>query len=206
LVDVHTVSLNWGDGSSTVGSLPVGARSLSLSHAYTAAGVYELAVSVGDGVGSSSAVFNYVVIYDPTAGFVTGGGWITSPAGAYVADPGLTGKANFGFVSRYQKGAKTPTGNTEFHFLAGDMDFHSTVYEWLVIAGSKAQFKGSGKIDNAGDYGFLLTGIDGSPDRLRMKIWDKVTGQIVYDNQMGLQDNTSEPATALGGGSITVHK
>ncbi len=28
-----------------------------------------------------------VVIYDPDGGFVTGGGWINSPAGAYSADP-----------------------------------------------------------------------------------------------------------------------
>ena len=41
-----------------------------------------------------------VVVYDPSAGFVTGGGWIDSPAGAYTADPSLTGKANFGFVSK----------------------------------------------------------------------------------------------------------
>jgi hypothetical protein len=30
-----------------------------------------------------------------------------------------------------------------------------------VVAGARAQFKGSGRINNAGDYGFLLTAIDG---------------------------------------------
>ncbi len=32
------------------------------------------------------------------------------PDGAYIPDPSLTGKANFGFVSTYKKGAAIPTG------------------------------------------------------------------------------------------------
>jgi hypothetical protein len=32
------------------------------------------------------------VIYDPSGGFVTGGGWINSPLNAYAADPTLTAK------------------------------------------------------------------------------------------------------------------
>jgi hypothetical protein len=36
----------------------------------------------------------------------TGGGWITSPAGACTPDAALTGRADAGFVSKYQKGAK----------------------------------------------------------------------------------------------------
>jgi hypothetical protein len=56
-----------------------------------------------------------VVIDDPSAGFVTGGGWIDSPTGAYQPNPTLRGKASFGFVSKYQNGAKTPTDETEFN-------------------------------------------------------------------------------------------
>lgn len=52
------------------------------------------------GVGQS--VYQFVVMYDPAGGFVTGGGWITSPAGAYAANPALTGKATFGFESKYK--------------------------------------------------------------------------------------------------------
>ena len=71
------------------------------------------------------------VVYDPSGGFVTGGGWIDSPAGAYSPDEELTGKANFGFVSKYQQGASVPTGQTEFQFKAADLNFHSTDYQWL---------------------------------------------------------------------------
>ena len=60
----------------------------------------------------SSTARQFIVVYDPTGGFVTGGGWIDSPAGAYAANLSLTGKANFGFVSKYQKGANKPTGES----------------------------------------------------------------------------------------------
>src|SRR5439155_25276535 len=57
----------------------------------------------------------------------------------------LTGKANFGFDSRYQRGATVPSGNTQFNFTVANVNFHSTSYDWLVVAGAKAQYKGSGQ-------------------------------------------------------------
>jgi len=153
-----------------------------------------------------------IVIYDPNGGFVTGGGWINSPAGAFPAQPTLTGKANFGFVSKYVHGATIPTGETEFQFKVANLNFHSTSYEWLVVAGAKAQYKGVGTINNAGNYGFLLTAIDGQlnggggTDKFRMKIWDNNNnGAIVYDNKIGAADG-ADPSTVLGGGSIVIHK
>ncbi|MGH8245431.1 MAG: hypothetical protein ACREUU_03260 [Gammaproteobacteria bacterium] len=47
---------------------------------------------------------------------------------------GAAGKANFGFVSKYLPGANLPSGNTEFQFKAGGLNFKSTAYDWLVIA------------------------------------------------------------------------
>jgi hypothetical protein len=97
-----------------------------------------------------------------------------------------------------------PVGNTQFQFHAGNMSFQSVSYEWLVVAGMKAQFKGEGTINgglapNGANYKFVLTAIDGSPDKFRIKIWyEETTGEVlVYDNG---------PAQAIGGGSIVVHK
>jgi len=64
------------------------------------AGIYPLVPTVDDGQGNSDQASTSVVVYDASAGFVTGGGWIDSPAGAYFADPDLVGKATFGFVSK----------------------------------------------------------------------------------------------------------
>ena len=149
----------------------------------------------------------FLAVYDPSAGFVTGGGWINSPAGAYRPDLSLTGKANFGFVSKYLKGANTPTGNTEFQFHAGSLNFSSTVYEWLVVQGqNKASYKGSGTVNGASGYGFLLSVIDNGPsgDKFRMKIWNKTTGAIVYDNQFGAADDASA-AQYIDAGNIVIH-
>jgi hypothetical protein len=93
-----------------------------------------------------------------------------------------------------------------------NLNFHSTVYEWLVVAGARAQFKGTGTINGVGSYGFLLTAIDGSvsggngTDKFRIKIWDKNNNDaIVYDNKSGASDNSNN-ATELGGGSIIIHQ
>lgn len=198
---------------------PSGATPGSASATYTfpAAGVYSVKLFLNDscgGAGSADQIGGtdlLVVVYDPSAGFVTGGGWINSPAGAYVADPTLTGKANFGFVSKYQKGANVPTGNTEFQFKAGDLNFKSAVYEWLVVAGAKAQYKGEGTINGAGSFNFLLTVTDGDlpggggADQFRIKITGP--GGLVYDNSLGASDDmdAANPQT-LAGGSIVIHK
>lgn len=57
----------------------------------------------------------------------------------------------------------------------------------------------------------MITAVDGdSPgsgdaDAFRIKIWDVVTGAIVYDNKIGEGDE-SDAATSLGGGSIVIHR
>jgi VCBS repeat-containing protein len=159
----------------------------------------------------------YVVVYDPTGGFVTGGGWIHSPAGAFHPDlaefAGVTGKASFGFVAKYLKGANVPTGNTEFQFKAGGLNFKSSTYEWLVVAGARAQYKGWGTINGEDNYGFMLTAIDGQVnggggvDRFRIKIWDATVNVVVYDNQVASGDNDAlADHTIIGGGSIVIHQ
>ncbi len=180
--------------------------------AFTSAGVYSIRLRVTDGAGNSgeSSESLLLAVYDPSAGFVTGGGWIESPAGAYIEDPLMTGRATFGFVAKYRKGASVPTGQTEFQFRAAGFTFHSEIYDWLVVAGARAQFKGTGTIDGQGDYGFMLTAIDGAvnggggTDRFRIRIWDRASDRMVYDNEAGLSD-AGIPSTALGGGAIIVH-
>ena len=172
-------------------------------------GVYEVYAKTACDLPSAT---EYLAVYDPSAGFVTGGGWIDSPAGASTQYPTAVGKASFGFVSKYQKGAFIPTGNTEFQFKAGDLNFHSDTYDWLVIAGHKAMYKGTGTINGAGNYGFMLSAIDGQInggggiDKFRIKIWDKDDeDSLVYDNKIEDVEN-EDPTTELGGGQIVIHK
>jgi hypothetical protein len=210
--DPHTTSIDWGDGAVTTHNVAAGSTTASGTHIYSLPGVYTLKMKVLDDVGySNEVVFQYVVIFDPSAGFVTGGGWIMSPAGAYTpdnpSDQDIVGKATFGFVSKYQKGASAPAGNTEFQFHAANLNFKSTLYEWLVVQGnSRASYKGSGTVNGGGNYGFLLSTVDGGnvSDKFRIKIWDKGTGVILYDNQVGAGDDALA-SQLIGDGSIVIH-
>ena len=210
--DTHGVTWDWGDDSTpTVTEIADRSRSAQASHIYATAGVYKVQVTVeDDDGGSDTETYEYIVVYDPDGGFVTGGGWIDSPEGA-APDESLTGKAMFGFVAKYKKGAQAPTGETEFQFRVADLNFHSQSYQWLVVADSKAQYKGEGTINGAGTYGFMLTAVDAKltpstdVDLFRIKIWDKATGETIYDNQLDAPDN-DKPTTAIGGGNIVVHK
>jgi hypothetical protein len=216
--DTHSCSVFWDDGSPNTPGSEIesgGSGFCSAAHTFGATGVYSVTVTVTDddtGAVISDALL--IVVYDPNGGFVTGGGWINSPLGAYVASPSLTGKANFGFVSKYQKGTNVPTGETEFQFHMASLNFHSDAYQWLVISGPKAQYKGTGTINGAGTYGFLLTATDGQVsggggvDKFRIKIWDiNNSGTIVYDNVMGASNDIdyANPQT-ISSGSIVIHK
>ena len=59
----------------------------------------------------------------------------------------------------------------------------------------------------------MLTATDGKVnngggvDKFRIKVWNKASGAVAYDNNMGGSDDIdSANPQALGGGSITVHK
>ncbi|HLN72342.1 MAG TPA: MBG domain-containing protein, partial [Prolixibacteraceae bacterium] len=198
--------VNTGNVSSTLGI-----ASIPLSNLTSKTDVLMVTATVGEGCTSSASSIAYLAIYDPTGGFVTGGGWINSPAGAYSANTALTGKANFGFNSKYEKGKTTPTGNTEFQFQTGNLNFSSSTYNVgsLVIAGSKATYKGVGTINGSGNYAFMVSAVDGDvtggggTDKFRIKIWD--ANRVIYDNNMG-KDENDVPTTSLGGGSIVIHE
>ena len=190
----------WDFDDGTVDSQTDVTSPVTATNIYTSAGIYNVVLSLSDDSGSGVACGNLsVVVYDPTGGFVTGGGWIDSPFGAYTVDPTLTGRANFGFVSKYKQGAIVPTGNTEFRFQAADLNFHSSNYQWLVVnqGGSRAQFKGSGTINGTGDYKFMLRAGDGEPDTFWLQIWEEIS-----DEELLIYDNGSDQS--IGGGSIVI--
>jgi DNA-binding beta-propeller fold protein YncE len=165
----------------------------------TAAGVYDVTATVVDPnyQGSAGDLF---IIYNPSAGQVTGSGWINSPGGALTGSS-ATGTANFQSMSAYYASstATIPSGSTQFTFSNGGLTFASSSYKWLAVSGSKAWWRGSGSVIVNGTSApceFLVAVIDGgtTTDRFRIKIWKNTPAgpQTVYDNQ-----STATGATAL---------
>jgi PKD repeat protein len=211
----HTAQWKF-DNTTVAGTVNELGGTVSKTYSFPTPGVYIVTLTVTNDLGATATATEVsgntamVVIYDPNSGFVTGGGWLDSPAGAYVLGPSLGGRVQYGFVSKYQRNATLPTGETDFKLRFTTFEFTSTSYDWLVVTSPKAQFRGSGKVNGAGSYGFTMTILDGDqlpnhpPDCIRMKIWNKADGQVVYDNQFGAPDSTT-PNTPIGGGSIVIH-
>ncbi|KAG2484986.1 hypothetical protein HYH03_016279 [Edaphochlamys debaryana] len=207
--DLTAIVIDWDDGTAP-SSYPCASLSAncplpaSATHPYTAAGVYLPTATVTDADGVTAGPLplpaGFVVVYDPQGGFVTGGGWIVSPPGALASNPAATGRANFGFNSKYQRGANVPTGSTEFVFQAGRFKFKSTSYDWMVVSGSRVQYKGTGIVNgNASPaYKFSLMAVDGGNsaalDSFRLPVFSVGADGAeakVYDNYVGSADFTN---------------
>ncbi|AHM60380.1 endoglucanase-like protein [Flammeovirgaceae bacterium 311] len=179
-------------------------------------GVYMVEVNGGN----CYTAEEYLPVYNPDGGFVTGGGWIWSPQNPALLYMQNEGRANFGFVAKYKQGKNALNevdGSTEFQYQLGNLNFKSSSHTagTLVISGGfKASFKGEGYINNNTStvYQFMVVATDGqasggngSDDRFRMKIWNKVTGVVVYDNQAGAENADLSELTIIRGGSIVIH-
>jgi PKD repeat protein len=200
---VESVTWDFGDGN---GPQPGG---VSVTHVYMGIGIQTVTLTVADAAGNTSSEEIVVVVYDPAAGFTTGGGWFVPDSESFVDGVPVTdtiSKANFGFVVKYKKGADNPDGNLEFQYKAGDIDLKSSNMEWLVVqSATKVRFKGKATINGEGEYTFKVTAEDngelGTEDTFQIEIW------------MGVVDTENAPPVpkhkakgTLGGGNILIHQ
>ena len=184
--------------------------SLVLSHTYQLPGLYEVKVEAKDACGNIvTSIYEPVVVYQPSETFVTGGGWFNSSLSAVRCMPGksifdfiynnrnaykhdphikqLIVKAHFSFTVRHQINQTAPAGNVQFNIQKGGFNFSGNTFDWMVIIDdTQVIFQGSGTINGSGNYGFLISAVDGglqSADGFRIKIWDKDDHDtIIYDN------------------------
>jgi len=192
--DGTIVSYDWDFGDNTTGS------GVSVSHTYTAIGIYDVTLTVTDDRGAQSSGATIVVVYDPETGSATGGGWFWSAPGNLKADPESEGKANFGFIVKYKH--EVADGNLEFQYHVGDINLKDTEITWLMVSDANAQFQGEGTINGDGLYTFRVLAKDGDktggqPDEFTIKIWQGT-------------DTEADPIyqainAQLGGGNIILH-
>jgi len=199
------------DGGGATSSATASGGTCSKVNTFTQAGDYTVTVTGDDGDGGTSSDTVLIVVFDPH-GSVAGGGTINSPPGAYFPNPALTGKASFDFTSKYVPPATLPIGKITFKFKAANFTLVSNAYQYLVFAGAKAQYQGTGTVNGGGNYGFQVTATDGQlpggggMDRFRIKIWNKATGNtVVYDNAPSASDDLDLiTPQAIASGSIQI--
>ncbi|MEW1955777.1 ExeM/NucH family extracellular endonuclease [Terrabacter sp. NPDC080008] len=176
-LDSHTASVQWGDGSTSVGT--VSGDAVSGRHVYSAAGVYTVTVTVKDQWGNSGTGTTTVVVYDRAAGFLTGGGWFVSPKGAVAGSPSLTGKAEFSVSAKYATGAERPDGSLTL--TTPGLALASTGLDWLVVSHGTARLAGPATVGGVPGYRFEATATDAATDMLGVVVRDSA-GAVVYDS------------------------
>lgn len=213
LQDTHTAVCNVVDvfgatpTTTVAGSAPgSGGGTATCVVTFTTTGIFNVTMTVTDQDGASgTSTALQVVVYDPSAGFVTGGGWFTPDPQTCVCTPGS--KATFGLVSQYKKGTSIPTGNQEFQYKVDNINLHSTSFDWLVVSGPQAQFQGTGTINGAGAYKFRVTVRDGNligqPDRFEIRILPANSNDFAG---APLWKGGNDLTGSMGAGSIVIHK
>jgi len=187
------VTAGIGGGTTTYGPVPVsasGEATLTLPTGLPA-NVYSVDVRMDPATTyyqAPSADTAALVVYDPSAGFTVGGGW--------VMDGGA--KGNFGFVVKYLKSG-TIQGQALYVYRSGDVvtRVKSNAMRWLVISGNTAVFRGKATVNGVGNHTFEITVVDngqpGSSDTFAIKIW-RPDGTLLHE----------VPPTTLGGGNVIV--
>lgn len=201
--DTHVATIAWGDGTTSVVQAGLTSRA-SATHAYASAGFYTIAVTVTDDEGASAtrSASSPIAVYDASAGFVTGGGFVNGAAGGKGAD-----KTHFTLDARYV--GSNVVARVDLR-TANGLTVHSEALAYLVIAGATATMQGTGTLADGTAAGVLLTARDGKlagdkQDRVRIKIWNAATGAVLFDTQAGAPD-LAAPSPTVDGGNVTVHR
>ena len=206
--DQHTAVWDWGDHTTSTGTVTEanGSGSVTGSHVYAATGIYPVTLTVTDqrGASGSATAVPGVVVIELILGGITGSGLINGPPFTVAAAP--AGQVRFRLAAQYGANRTVPQGQTVFQFQATHRVFRSTALDFLVVTGKTAWYGGSGTINGAGSYGFLVAASSGGKGAgtVRIRIWDKASGAVVYDSQPGAPLNAA-PATVISRGRIALH-
>jgi hypothetical protein len=196
----------WGDGSSEPADLPAelqgqGASFAAGSHAFTAAGVYAVTLTVTDSEGRTGFDTEYFAVYDPAAGRITGEAEIVANGHTFA----------FALDAQYDKKSVLLKGQAVVTVDAGEAVFRTTGLDWLAVEpDGMSHLRASGTLNGKGGYALLITLFDGGhprADLARVRIWHGGAGKnghLVYDSQPSTPIGGSA-ATPLSEGNVTLH-
>jgi large repetitive protein len=172
----------------------------------------------------SQTTFHAVAVFNPAtgAGFEQGAGSVPSAVGSFTANPSLGGTGTItNLIARYDAatGAPTTTSAFKFSYSAASLSFSSTTttgVKWLAMNGNKSWMRAEGTVTVSGvsEPAYALVAVvdaTAGADRVRVKIWSKTDGRIIYDNQKDasgaspFDEADATPAT-VSAGTITFFK
>ena len=208
--DTHKAVWSWGDGSRTVGTVSErsGAGSVSGQHAYRAAGIYTVRLTITDSSGKDSTVERKVVV-GGSQGAVSGQGAFASPANAVLAGGRRASIGNFAFLS--EGGASKATVEVNVAGLA----LRSNRVDTVTLDGTRIQYSGQGSVNGKGGYRFTLTATAGAgtgsraggKDRIHVRIAHTEPGStaevVDYDNGAAAT-GAAQKAAAGAEGSVVI--
>lgn len=180
--------------------------------------------------------------YDPTKSYAASSGWFQSLPGSEVGavyDAYDVAQGYLGVSARYQTNKKGTTLQGAVRFRVqkrgeeeARLGVRSKSLTYLLIDNGLARIKGTGVLyrpnasgelapvgdPSQGEYGFLVTMIDGSApkrsgsDFVRVRIWHIATGKDVYDSQRGEWNpddpnaftDTAPPLSEVRGGQVKI--
>jgi hypothetical protein len=180
-------------------------------------GSYEVCLVIGDRYIGTASWYDALAVYDPAAGFASGGGWFLWP--------GTTQKTTFGFVTNYMKNRSNFKGNlvmvrhlpdgtiyrVKSNAVSGlSLSSPTKVGGWVSFNG-KANYMDPTMSSWLGGYTFNMYAEDNNqPGTGIDKFWLQLmyNGAIVGDCSMaGASGGGAVPAVPLGGGNVLVpHK
>ena len=176
VLDTHTGT--WKVGAATLPATiaeHAGTGTASATWTPTAAGFYPLSLTITDkDGGTTTAGGGTLVVVDPNAGSVSGLGTLFDSRRDLVA---------FAFSARYRDHDRDGDldGAVELH--VPHLNLFSTRLDWLVVTAPSFELQGTARADGRRGSRFLLTGVTGRPDQLRVQIWSP-GGALVYDSTL----------------------
>jgi len=186
--DTHTATWDWGDGTTSAGT--VSGNSASGSHVFATGGYYNVQLTITDDDGGTvTSTYSNITVIDRDAGWLTIAGDFQSPTGAWTERPSVSTLASIDVLAGYI--GDSPTGRLTFT-LGGSsrtspaLSLRATGFSQLVMGDDTAWLHGTGTLNGKRGYAFILTATDGpgmnANDGVRIRIWDTESLTVVYDN------------------------
>jgi hypothetical protein len=151
-----------------------------------------------------------VIVYNQALMSIAGKLEFMTPDGNYMPDLEAEGMVSVQFtVSQEAAGGSKPLGFFDLQFKNAGLRFIVEELEMLLVNDHIGYLTGRGRVNGGRGYALLLTLADrrtaqsDSEQRVRVKIWNPRTDEIIFDTQLA-EPSDALPVTPLSSGGLVV--